>query len=612
MKLIPTKIFVNPKIDYIFTSIIITICVAICVTLTVTTSSMSRKAINNETLQSLIREAECVSNEINQIVLLRKKQVSTLASATYFADLENLDNVQEESFTPTVTIFKDILKGDKDINRFVIVNPEGLGITTEYNPVDLHERLYFLQYKYGRQPEPDCIISKTSGKQTVMYTTPIINGNGQNIGLLCTGVDAHVFSDIVNNIKVGTEHPIIIKKNGQFIAHEDAELVMAGANLFETSENGELFKGLLSSGAAQRGPVSCNIEEKGIKKMCVFTPIVGTPWFVGISVREDEANAGYVSMSRRNIWLCIGLILVSIIIAIYVGKTIGQPIDAISKAIETLSQGDIKRVKHRRKVHSLELKKLDKSYKALIDMLTDLINEIKAASELVQASAESIKESSHKVANDANYQAETTRNIAKTVDEIANNIRQSANNARETEQIAASTKHNGAESFKAVQGSIDVMNDIAEKVSLVQNIAQQTNILALNATIEASRAGEAGKGFAVVASEVGNLAEMSKDAAQQITMLVRESLNSSEECGHKMNDLLPDIEETDKLVKEISAACQKQNSGAQQITLAINQMNSITQNNAQAAEKLTALAEELTFQSNKLSKTIEFIKIGKS
>ncbi|MCR5697810.1 MAG: Cache 3/Cache 2 fusion domain-containing protein [Marinilabiliaceae bacterium] len=607
MKIIPRRIFVSPKIDYIFTSIIITICVVICVTLTVTTSRISRKAINNETLQSLIREAECVSNEINQIVLLRKKQVATLASATYFADLDNLDNVQDESFSPTVTIFKDILKGDKDINRFVIVNPEGLGITTEYNPVDLHERLYFKQYKDGLQPEPDCIISKTSGKQTVMYTTPIINGNGQNIGLLCTGVDAHVFSDIVDNIKVGTEHPVIIKNNGQFIAHENAELVMAGANLFETNENGSLFRNMLSNVST-----TCNIMEAGIKKMYVFTPIEGTPWYVGISMKEEEANAGYVNMSRRNIWICIGLILVSIIIAIYVGKTIGQPIENISKALETLSLGDIETVKHSRKVHSLELKKLDKAYESLIKMLTNLIIEIKSASELVQTSAESIKESSHKVALDANYQAETTQSIAKTVDEIANNIRQSANNARQTEQIAESTKHNGAESSKAVQGSIDVMNNIAEKVSIVQNIAQQTNILALNATIEASRAGAAGKGFAVVANEVGNLAEMSKDAAQEITMLVKESLSSSEECGHKMDNLLPDIEETDKLVKEISAACQKQNSGAQQITMAINQMNSITQNNALAAEKLTALAEELTSQSDKLSKTIEFIKIRES
>lgn len=607
MKIIPRRIFVSPKIDYIFTSIIIAICITVCITLTITTSRMSRKAINNETLQSLVREAECVSNEINQIVLLRKKQVATLASATYFADLDNLDNVQDESFSPTVTIFKDILKGDKDINRFVIVNPEGLGITTEYNPVDLHERLYFKQYKDGLQPEPDCIISKTSGKQTVMYTTPIINGNGQNIGLLCTGVDAHVFSDIVDNIKVGTEHPIIIKNNGQFIAHENAELVMAGANLFETNENGGLFRNMLSNVST-----TCNIMEAGIKKMYVFTPIEGTPWYVGISMKEEEANAGYVNMSRRNIWICIGLILVSIIIAIYVGKTIGQPIENISKALETLSQGDIETVKHSRKVHSLELKKLDKAYEALIKMLTNLINEIKSASELVQTSAESIKESSHKVALDANYQAETAQSIAKTVDEIANNIRQSANNARQTEQIAESTKHNGAESSKAVQGSIDVMNNIAEKVSIVQNIAQQTNILALNATIEASRAGAAGKGFAVVANEVGNLAEMSKDAAQEITMLVKESLSSSEECGHKMDNLLPDIEETDKLVKEISAACQKQNSGAQQITMAINQMNSITQNNALAAEKLTALAEELTSQSDKLSKTIEFIKIRES
>ena len=595
---------IQPKIDHIFTSTIIAVCTLICVTLTITTSRMSRRAINNETTQSLIREAECVSNEIHQMIVLRQKQVASLASANYFNDFEDLSTIHEESFRPVVTIFKQILKGDADINRFVIINTEGDGITTEYNPVNLRERLYFKQYKEGVLPEPDCIISKTSGKQTMMYTSPIINGAGENIGLLCTGVDAHVFSEIVSKINIGSERPMIIKKDGQFIAHNNSELVMSGANLFNTSDCGDTFRKQLTDHTT-----TCKVTEHGVAKMCAFTPIEGTPWYVGISVREEEANAGYVSMSKRNVWVCVGLILLSIITAFYVGKAIGQPIDVISNAIESLSKGNVKAVLHKRKLRSKELNQLNNAYCALVEMLTTLINEIKSASQHLQVSAESMKESSTRMASDANEQAEATREIASTVDEIASNIRQNANNARQTEQIAQTAINNGNESSVAVQGSIKVMNDIAEKVTIVQNIAQQTNILALNATIEASRAGVSGRGFAVVASEVGSLADMSRDAAAEITMLVRESLTSSEECGQKMSSLLPNIEETDKLVKEISHACQEQATGAQQITHAINQMNIITQNNAQAAEELTELAEKLAHQSNKLSQTIEFINI---
>lgn len=595
---------INPKLGYIFTFTIISICVAICLILTITTSSMSRKAINNETTQSLIREAECVSNEIHQIVILRQKQVATLASASYFSEYSDLSEVQEDSFRHVVTIFKDILNGDDDINRFVIINSEGYGITTEYNPVDLRERLYFKQYKEGLLPEPDCIISKTSGKQTVMYSTPINNGSGENIGLLCTGVDAHVFSEIVSKINVGSERPIIIDKNGKFIAHSNADLVMSGENLFKFSDCGDIFQDQLTDHTT-----TCKVTEGGIEKMYVFTPIEGTPWYVGISVREEESNAGYVRMAKNNVWLCIGLILLSIIIAFYIGKIIGQPIDVISNAIELLSNGNIKTVIHNNKLRTKELTQLNNAYCALVQMLTTLINEIKVTSQNLQMSAASMKESSTRMASDANEQAEATRDIANTVDEIANNISQNANNARQTEHIAQLAINSGNESSVAVQDSINVMNNIAEKLTIVQSIAQQTNILALNATIEASRAGVAGKGFAVVAGEVGNLADMSRDAATEITMLVKESLTSSEMCGQKMNSLLPNIEETDKLVKEISSACQEQASGAQQITHAINQMNIITQNNAQAAEKLTELADKLTIQSAKLSQTIEFITI---
>ena len=419
---------INPKLDYIFTFTIISICVTICLTLTITTSRMSRTAINNETTQSLIREAECVSNEIHQIVVLRQKQVATLAAASYFSEYSNLNDVQEESFWPVVTTFKGVLQGDGDINRFVIINNNGLGITTEYNPVDLHERLYFKQYKEGKKSEPDCIVSKTSGKQTVMYTTPITNSEGMDIGLLCIGVDAHVFSEIVSKINVGSERPIIIKRDGQFIAHSNADIVMSGANFFALSSCGNIFRNKLTDHTT-----TCKVTEDDVEKMYAFTPIEGTPWYVGISVREDEANAGYVRMARSNVWVCIGLIILSIIIAFCVGKAIGQPIDVISNAIDSLSKGNIKAVLHKRKLRSKELTRLNDAYCDLVDMLTTLTNEIKAASQNLQASAENVKDASARMASDANEQAEATREIANTVDEIANNISQNANNARQTE-----------------------------------------------------------------------------------------------------------------------------------------------------------------------------------
>jgi methyl-accepting chemotaxis protein len=160
-----------------------------------------------------------------------------------------------------------------------------------------------------------------------------------------------------------------------------------------------------------------------------------------------------------------------------------------------------------------------------------------------------------------------------------------------------------------VKETVTAMNAIAERISIIEEIAYQTNLLALNAAIEAARAGEHGRGFAVVATEVRKLAERSQAAAKEISGLSTTSVKVAERSGQLLDELVPSIRKTADLVQEVAAASSEQSAGVAQINKAMGQVDQVTQRNASATEELASTAEEMSAQAGGLQQLMSFFRL---
>ncbi len=240
----------------------------------------------------------------------------------------------------------------------------------------------------------------------------------------------------------------------------------------------------------------------------------------------------------------------------------------------------------------------------------NVVSSIEASSDNVSAGTEQISSSSEELSQGANEQAASVEEISSAIEEMTATIRQNADNAGQTERIASKSAIDAKESGEAMRHTVNAMKNIADKISIIQEIARQTNLLSLNASIEAARAGEHGRGFAVVASEVQKLAERSQVAAGEISQLSGSSVAIAEKAGEMLDKLVPDIQKTSELVAEINAASSEQANGAQQINIAVQQLNSVVQQNASGAEELAATAEQLSAQTVYMQDAVNFLKTG--
>lgn len=242
--------------------------------------------------------------------------------------------------------------------------------------------------------------------------------------------------------------------------------------------------------------------------------------------------------------------------------------------------------------------------------LSQVLGEVRTSADALASSSEEVTATAQSLAKGASVQAASVEETSASMDEMLASIMQNNQNAVITDGMAQKAANDAKSGGTAVEGTVDAMQKIADRIGVIDDIAYQTNLLALNAAIEAGRAGEHGRGFAVVASEVRKLAERSQVAAQEIGTLAGETVSKADNAGKLLQEMVPAIRKTADLVQEIAAASNEQTAGVNQINAAIGLVSQTMQQNAAAAEELSSTSEELNSQAQRLQEAVSYFTLN--
>ena len=342
-----------------------------------------------------------------------------------------------------------------------------------------------------------------------------------------------------------------------------------------------------------------------------FTEKIGELINEQLHISEQiNTNASIIySNTQRNSYIIILIsILIASILAYYIISNINKALKEANSIVDSLAIGDL--TIEIKVTNNDEIGVLLQNLKNMTEKLKEVVESVILGAENISFASEQMNSNSQTVSQGANEQASSTEEVSSSMEQMGSNIQQNTDNAQQSEKISKDATEGINNVAIAAQKSLQSVKEISNKITIINDIAFQTNILALNAAVEAARAGEHGRGFAVVAAEVRKLAERSKIAADEIVSLAKESVEVTEGAGELMLKVIPNIQNTSKLVQEITAASIEMNLGSTQVNNAIQQLNQVTQENAAASEEMATTAEELTSQAVQLTEIMTFFKIG--
>lgn len=454
-------------------------------------------------------------------------------------------------------------------------------------------------------------LEKAEAKMMVTFASPIIS-DSKFVGMVATDVSLESLQNIVAGIKpLEGSYAFIVSNTGIIAGHLNQKLL--NKNFKEVFPEDYSSQNLLNK--IQSGKEFSFIRQNEMgKQLICFAPIkagkVETPWSLVLSiplaVTTKEAD------KTLTVSICAGCagLLVIIIVLIVISDKLTRPIKRITLSLKRLAKGDISNDLVSNFNTSDEIGDLSISLNDLVVKLSDIVKSISDSANSISSTGTQVSAASHQLSQGAYKQAAAAEEVSTSMEQMVVNIQQNTANAKLTENISLNVSQGVQKVEVAAQESLNSIRNIADKIGIINDIAFQTNILALNAAVEAARAGEYGRGFAVVAAEVRKLAERSKYAADEIVALSTKSVKITEGASKQLSNLLPEIERTAILVKEIVASGIEQNTVSTQINESLQQLNLVTQQNVASSEEFKGNAEDLRNQANNLMTTVSYFKIN--
>ena len=380
--------------------------------------------------------------------------------------------------------------------------------------------------------------------------------------------------------------------------------------------------------AFKSGNISGNLTYNlgGQKRTAAYHKLKNQPWIIALAMMNYEIYEQNMKLIIAiSIIGIISIVILAILVNLFI-RTITKPLEIVVEEASKIEQGDLSRSEQRIKSRKDEIGILSKSFVSMRNKLIETITEVNEASNNIVNAAKELSSSNTDLSRRTESQAASLEETASSMEEMASTIKSSTDYAITGNNMMVSSKEAiesaGSiitETTKNIEAVYEASTKIKNITKIIEDIAFQTNILALNAAVEAARAGDQGKGFAVVASEVRNLAQTTQSSVKDITDLVdntNKKINKATETAHQSQEIFIDIQQkiddTAKIMQNISSTAMEQQAGVDQVNIAVSEMDTVTQHNASLVQESAYTSEDLLNQARSLQEAISFFKLSSS
>jgi methyl-accepting chemotaxis protein len=514
------------------------------------------------------------------------------------------------------TILKEfkVIKLSRFVKELVIVFPNGTLVNmekylSEPNPKIIQRNYYKAIFEEKRPYFISTLVSSFNGSKILAISIPLYDKDNNLKGLMNLSMDLDNFSKgIIDSIDYMSGFAFVFDDKGKVLMHPKHDLIL-NSNVSSKEDSSGLDIVYEKSLKSHTGFENYK-DKDGEKYICFFNKIENTDWTLAFSIPVNELDKSiYFLLVRIIIGFLLALIITIFIIYNVSKRVIVRPMKDFEKFVGKISQGELF-TKSVMINQNDEIGRLAHSLDNMINKTAGIISSVIGSSQNFVASSQALSASAQQISSGANEQAASSEEISSSIEQMTSSVSQTTDNSHQTERIANMAADNIKRANDSVTKTIEAMRTIIQKISIIKEIAEKTDLLAVNAAIESARAGEYGKGFAVVATEVRKLAEHSSKAAKEIDEISITSVNTAEMSGRMLAEVIPQIQNTAKLVQEISATSMEQSSGIAQISQAIQQLSSVVQSNSALAEELASSSEEVSSQATLLLEEISFFKIN--